>query len=101
MVSVGGTAATTHQEKEKKKDYTKSLTLIDISNQYYCIYGIIIYYFGLYLLASSDSYILVPVAGRKLSTHPEEKFQHWSQTYDDLVLAVPLAEILSNQTDQS
>lgn len=58
MVSVGGTAATTHQEKEKKKDYTKSLTLIDISNQYYCIYGIIIYYFGLYLLASSNSYIL-------------------------------------------
>lgn len=52
MLSVGGTAANTHQEKkEKKKDYMKSLILVGISNQYYHIYGIIIYYFVLYLLS--------------------------------------------------
>lgn len=48
MVSVGGTAAST---QEKKKDNMKSLTLVDISDQRCYIYGIIIYYFGLYLLS--------------------------------------------------
>lgn len=49
MVSVGGTASSTH--REKKKDNMKSLTLVDIYNKYYYIYGIIIHYFGLYLLS--------------------------------------------------
>lgn len=48
MVSVGGTAASHHQEK---KDNMKSLTVVDIYDQYYYIYVIIIYYFGLYLLS--------------------------------------------------
>lgn len=40
MVSVGGTAASTHQEKNK--DNMKLLSLVDIFNQYYYIYDIII-----------------------------------------------------------